>query len=49
MDKMDAAVERYNEWHKGWVRTLLRIGREQTYQFENACEAYIADLIAECG
>lgn len=42
---MDAAVERYNEWHKGWIKTCLRIGREQTGQFENACEAYVTDLI----
>lgn len=42
---MDAAVQRYNEWHKEWIKTLLRIGREQTHQFENACEAYITDLI----
>lgn len=42
---MEQVVQRYNEWHKGWIKTLLRIGREQTDQFENACEAYVTDLI----
>lgn len=42
---MEPVVERYYEWHKGWIKTILRIGREQTDQFENASEAYVTDLI----
>ena len=42
---MDAAVEQAKLEHSSWIKCILRIGREQTFQFENACEAYVTDLI----
>jgi hypothetical protein len=44
---MEAAVILGNELHESWIRCIMKIGREQMEQFENACEAYVTDLI-EC-
>lgn len=44
---MEAAVILGNELHESWIKCIMKIGREQMEQFENACEAYVTDLI-EC-
>lgn len=42
---MDEVVERYNQWHKGWLELMWSIGRKELGYFEDDTIGYANQIV----